>query len=227
MKRLLILAMVAFVPAAMASYKCVDEKGVTRIGDTPPPECDHVPMYEMSSAGSILRRIDPTLSPDQLKNRQEEMAKAKEAERAAAEQKRKDTALLASYSEEKEFDVARDRNVEPLNGRIKSTQDRQLQVDKRIQELEDEMEFYKAGKSAKSGKAVEAPALPLLVANLDRARAEKVSLEKTLDGYQKQIEEIKAKFDADKKRWVALKTGTADKPASEQPNPRRGMRPQD
>jgi hypothetical protein len=227
MKKLLILAMVAFVPAAGASYKCVDEKGVTRIGDTPPPECDHVPMYEMSSSGSILKRIDPTPSPDQLKGRQEEMAKAKEAERAAADQKRKDTALLASYSEEKEFDVARDRNVEPLTGRIKSTQDRQLQVDKRIQELEDEMEFYKAGKSAKSGKAVEAPALPLLIANLDRARGEKVSLEKTLDGYQKQIEEIKAKFDADKKRWVALKTGTADKPASEQPNPRRGMRPQD
>jgi hypothetical protein len=225
MKKLLILAVMAFVPAAMASYKCVDEKGVTRIGDTPPPECDHVPMYEMSSSGSVLKRIDPTPSPDQLKNRQEEIEKAKEAEKAAADQKRKDEALLASYSEEKEFDVARDRNVEPLTSRIKNAQDRQQEVDKRIKELEDEMEFYKAGKSSKSGKTVETP--PVLVANLDRVRAEKVSLEKSVDSYQQQIEAMKAKFNADKKRWVALKTGTADKPVSEQPNPRRGMRPQD
>ena len=58
---------------------------------------------------------------------------------------------------EREFDVVRDRNIEPLVGRIKSNQDRVKEVEKHITELENEMEFYKAGKSGKSGKATEPP----------------------------------------------------------------------
>jgi hypothetical protein len=205
------VAAALFVPAAVASYKCVDEKGITRIGDTPPPECDHVPMYEMSSSGAIKRKIDPTPTADQLKTRLEEQEKAKEAEHAAAEQKRKDVALLASYSNEKEFDVARDRNVEPITGRLKNAEDRSKEVDKRIKELEDEMEFYKSGaKASKSGKAKEPP--PVLVANLDRAKSEKVSLEKSMVAYKEQIVAVKEKYDTDKKRWIALKTGTVDRP---------------
>ena len=210
MKKLIAVAAVLFVPAAFASYKCVDEKGVTRIGDTPPPECDHVPMFEMTSTGQVRRKIDPTPTATELKSRLEEQEKAKEAAQAASEQKRKDTALLASYSNEKEFDVARDRNVEPIAGRLRNAQERQKEVDKSIKNLEDEMEFYKAGK-AKAGKTAEPP--PVLVANLERARAEKVSLEKSVASYQKQIEETKAKYETDKKRWIALKTGTVERPA--------------
>jgi len=229
MRKLLLMAAVVFVPAAAASYKCVDEKGVTRIGDTPPPECDHVLMYEISSTGTVLKRIQPTPTPEQLKTRLEEAEKAKEAERAAAEQKRLDTALLATFSNEKEFDVARDRNIEPLAGRIRNAQDRIKEVDKKIRELEDEMEFYKAGKSSKSGKANEPP--PVLVMGLDRARSEKATLEKSIVSYQKQIDALKEKFDGDKKRWIALKTGAADRP--EAPNvvqpagSRAGKRPND
>ncbi|HLX23846.1 MAG TPA: DUF4124 domain-containing protein [Usitatibacter sp.] len=210
MKKLLAMAAVMFIPAAGASYKCVDEKGVTRIGDTPPPECEHVPMYEMYSTGQVRRKIDPTPTPDQLKVRLEEQEKAKEAALAASEQKRKDTALLASYSNEKEFDVARDRNVEPIAGRLRNAQDRLVEVDKNIKSFEEEMEFYRSGKR-KSAKNNEPP--PVLVANLDRAKSEKVTLEKSLVTYQKQIEETKAKYETDKKRWIALKTGTVERPA--------------
>jgi hypothetical protein len=209
MKRLIAVAAAMFIPVAGASYKCVDEKGVTRIGDTPPPECEHVPMYEMYSTGQIKRKIDPTPSAGELKSRQEEQEKAKEAAHAADEQKRKDTALLASYSNEKEFDVARDRNVEPIQGRLKNAQDRLVEVDKNIKSFEDEMEFYKSGKR-KGAKNNEPP--PVLVANLDRAKGEKATLEKSLVSYQKQIEETKAKYEIDKKRWIALKTGTVERP---------------
>jgi hypothetical protein len=215
MKKILMLAALAFVPAAQASFKCIDEKGVTRVGDTPPPECDHVVMYEVSPSGMIMRKIEPTPTPDQLKTRLEDQEKAKEAAKAAAEQKRKDIALLASFSDEKEFDVARDRNIEPLNGRIRNAQDRLKAVDKHIGELNDEMEFYKSGKSAKSGKSTEPP--PVLTMGLERAKAEKVSLEKSIVDHQKEIENIKVKFDSDKKRWVALKTGTAERPRESLP----------
>ena len=206
MRRILVLLAIAFATPAGATYKCVDTKGVTYIGDTPPDACANVVMYEMSAGGAVIRKIDPTPTPEQVKALQEERDRKKEFDRAAADQKRKDTALLASFSGEKEFDVVRDRNVEPLVGRIKSNEERIRAVDKRIKEIEDEMEFYKAGKSGKSGKpgkSSEPP--PVLVEVMARVRTEKATLEKANLGYQKEIEEIKAKFDADKKRWVSLK----------------------
>ncbi len=202
MKLLCMVLAVMFAPAAGATYKCVDEKGVTHIGDVPPDPCAHVVMYELSSSGLLLRKIDPTPTPEQLKLRLEENERNREAAKVAADQKRKDDALLNSFAAEREFDVARDRNIEPLTGRIRSAQERLKAVDKRIGELEDEMEFYKAGKS----KTAQARSAPIgLVHELERARAEKVALDKSIVTSEKEIAALKVKFDADKRRWLALK----------------------
>ena len=202
MKRILLLMAALYVPAAGAAFKCTDEKGVTHIGDTPPAGCANVMMYEISRSGAVIRNIEPTPTPEQLKAKLEEEARRKEAEKAAAEQKRKDLALLSSYSNDKEFDVARDRNIEPLNGRIYNSRDRLKVLDKRMKEIDDEMEFYKAGKS-KTAKTREAPAP--LVAEQARVKHEKDSLEKGIAANEKEIEALKVKFDTDKKRWLDLK----------------------
>jgi hypothetical protein len=203
MRRMFLLLAVAFATSAGATFKCVDPKGVTRIGDTPPEECGNVVIYEISPSGAVIKKIDPTPTPEQVKALQEDRERKKESDRAAADQKRKDEALLASFSGEKEFDIVRDRNIEPVVGRIKSNEERLKEVAKRIKELEDEMEFYKAGKSGKSGKGSETP--PVLVEVMARTRADKATLEKANLANQKEIEDIKAKFEADKKRWVSLK----------------------
>ncbi len=202
MKKFLLLVAALYVPAAGAAYKCVDEKGVTHIGDTPPAACANVMLYEVSRSGAVVNKIEPTPTPEQLKAKLEEEARRKEAEKAFAEQKRKDLALLSSYSNEKEFDVARDRNIEPLNGRIYNSRDRLKVLDKRMKEIDDEMEFYKAGKS-KAAKAREAP-VPL-VHEQQRVKTEKEALEKSIVANEKEIESLKVKFDTDKKRWMDLK----------------------
>jgi len=74
MKILLILALL-LAPAANAAYKCKDEKGVTHIGDTPPAGCANVVMYEVSRSGTILRKIDPTPTGEQLRAKVEEEAR--------------------------------------------------------------------------------------------------------------------------------------------------------
>jgi hypothetical protein len=201
-KILLIIAMLA-APAAHAAFKCKDEKGVTHVGDTPPAACANVVMYEVSRSGTVLRRIDPTPTGDEVKARMEEKARAEEAAKAAAEQRRKDRALLATYSSEKDIDTSRDINLKPIEGRLKSAKDRIVVVDKRIKELETELEFYQAGKSGKSSKARQAP--PQLQADYDRARAERVSLDKSLVDYEKEMQEVRTRYDTDKARWVELK----------------------
>jgi hypothetical protein len=214
MKKVCIVVAMLFAPAAGAAFKCVDEKGVTHIGDTPPEPCANVIMYELGANGSVLKKFDPTPTPEQLKDKLEEQARNRLAEKAASEQLRKDTALLSSFSAEREFDMTRDRNIEPLAARIKNARERIVEVDKQIQSIGEEMEFYKAGKS-KASKGREAPAM--LVHQLERSQAEKVSLEKTIVQQEKEIEVLRAKFDNDKKRWIALKSGRGSAPAPAAP----------
>ena len=205
MKKLLFLLVALAASDALAAFRCVDEKGITHIGDTPPAACSKVPMFEISRSGSVLRKIDPTPSAEEVKLREAEAADRKEREKAAAEQRRKDMALLSTYSTPAEFDMARERNIEPVQGRIKSAQERIAAVEKRAQELADEMEFYKAGKS-KAAKKQEVREVPSqLSADHDRVMAEKAALTKGISGYEREIVEIQRKFDADKRRWVELK----------------------
>lgn len=191
---------------AHAAFKCTDKDGRTHIGDTPPDQCANVVMYEVSRSGQVLRTIQPSLTEEQVKARVAEEERKKEFDKVAAEQKRKDLALLATFSTEAEFDVVRDRNIEPIKGRIASAQERLAAIDKRNKELNDELEFYKAGKSAKaSAKKVEAP--PMLVDEQKRLAHEKTVLAKNIVGYEKEITELTAKFAVDKRRWLALKSG--------------------
>ena len=113
-------------------------------------------------------------------------------------------ALLNTYSSEAEVDVARDRNIEPIKSRIAGAQERMAEIDKRLGKIGEEMEFYKAGKKGgKDGKTVQPP--PNLVADRDRATKEKASLEKSVAEAEKEIEAVRARYDADRKRYAELK----------------------
>lgn len=203
MRRIALVVALLFAPAAGAAYKCVDEHGETLIGDTPPAGCARVVMYEVSPTGRVLRRIEPTPTPEQLKVIQEQQRRQREADLAAADQKRKDLALLATFASEKEFDTARDRNIEPLKGRIRSAQERIAAVDDRLAKIDEEMEFYKSGKK-KGAKQEEPP--PGMVAEQERLQHEKRTLAASITATEREIQAQRARFDADKKRWVELKT---------------------
>jgi hypothetical protein len=210
MSRTLILAISAALaaPAAHAAYRCKDEKGVTHIGDTPPAACANVPMQEVSRSGTVLRTIEPTLTPEQLKAKQDDAARKLEADKAAAEQRRKDIALLATYSSEKDIDTTREMNLKPIEGRIKSAKDRLAAVEKREKELETEMEFYKEGKGKATTRTRTAPAQ--LTADLEHIRSEKAALGRNIAGFEKEMQQVRERSDADKKRWLELRTLKAE-----------------
>jgi len=212
----IVIAAGLWAGAAGAAYKCVDGKGVTHIGDTPPPNCAAVMMYEVTPTGKVIRAIEPTPTPEQLKVIAAEQAKKKEADAKAADLKRRDLALTNTYGSEKEFDVARDRNIEPIKARIAIARERIQQVEKRQKDVEEEMEFYKAGKT-KTSKGREVPLV--LTEEHARAQRELVALQSTIASSEKEMEQVKAKFDADKKRWAEIKGGSAAKTADSAPAP--------
>ena len=208
--RLILLAAASLLaaPLAGAAYKCVNEKGITLIGDTPPDGCEHVEMYEVSPSGQVMRKIDPTPTPDQAKAYAADADKRRAAEKAAAEQKRKDSALMNTYSSEKEIDIARDRNTEPIRSRIKSAKQRIEAVNKRVKQIDDEMEFYKSGKSKKKGDKSGSPPANL-VADRESAVKERENLEAGIKEAEKEIELVKARYEADKTRFTELKNASA------------------
>jgi Domain of unknown function (DUF4124) len=231
MRKLLVLALL-FAPGVEATYKCTDKGGRTHIGDTPPAQCAEVVMYETSASGTVLRKIDPTPSADEVKAKLAAEEKKKADDIAAGEQRRKDLALMATYTSEKDFDVAAERNLDPIIMRIKSVKERIAAVEKRQQSLEDEMEFYQAGKS-KTSKSKSAP--PQLVTDLDRVKAEQVTLATNLKNYDKEVADTRARYESDKQRWKDLKTQqaagklnladpkTADSSAKQDPLKRPGV----
>lgn len=225
MKRIVLLVAAFAAGSAGAVYKCVDEKGRTLIGDVPPEGCANVVMYEVSQTGMVLRKIDPTPTPEQERRMREEQEKRKAAERIAAEQKRRDMALLNTYSSEREFDVARDRNIEPIKTRIAAAKERIATLDKHRQEVEDELEFYKAGssKSRRRGDRSNAPP-PHLLADLERGKKDKATLEAAIVKDEQEIEDVKARFETDKKRWIEVKAGAAAVPASSAPAEPRNVK---
>ena len=82
----LVAALLVAAPDAHAAYRCTDSKGITHFGDTPPPQCGNVRIYELNKAGVVVRVIEPSLTPEQLAERDRERAKAQEAARAACHQ---------------------------------------------------------------------------------------------------------------------------------------------
>jgi len=212
MKKTLVLVIIALhAPLASAVYKCVDEQGHALFGDTPPVGCAKVPIYEVTPSGNVLRRIDPTLTPQQVELQREERERRQKEEHLAAEQRRKDMALLNTYDSAAEFDVARDRNIDPVKGRISAAEQRVKELDEREQQIRVQV---KDMQDAKDGKG-EAPAW--LVANLEQVRSEREMLVAAIARYRKEIEDLRARYDGDKKRWIALKAAGGRLPEASAP----------
>lgn len=199
-----ILALTPGFAAAQAIMKCVDEKGVTHYGNPLPPQCAKSEIKELSGQGTVKKTLDRPLTPEEIKAREDEMIRSKDERRRQEDLQRRDRALVATYGAEKEFDVSRDKALDVINTRQKTSQNRLKELEDYQKKLSAELEFYKDGKS-KSSKGKEVPAE--LAQNVERTKKD---LEATKDSIQRMEEEkknIHAQFEADKQRWRDLKSG--------------------
>ena len=196
------IACLAFCDLAFAAFKCVDDKGITHYGDPLPPQCLSKAITELSGQGTVKSKTDAALTPEQIKLREEEKAKKKEEDKRATEIARIDAALLATYGNVKEFEVSRDRTIEQITGRWKTSSQRLKEIDQRMATLSNEMEFYREGKSKKKDSKG-APAQ--LVQDVERTKLERIAVEDSIKKLEEEIKWVKEKFERDKARWVELK----------------------
>ena len=91
------------------SYRCVGKDGKKYYGSSIPPQCAGQAVEQLSAQGTVLKRIEAQESPEERARK--EAATKREAETAAAtkETVRRNRALLATYSSEKDIQDARAR----------------------------------------------------------------------------------------------------------------------
>ena len=199
----LVFSIMATSPAH-ALFKCVDEKGVTYYGDTMPPQCAKKPVVEISQQGNVVRKFEAPLTPEQLKAIEDDRIRNKGKTDRMALQKLRDNALMSTYGAEREFDIARDKEIANLDSRRKTLTARTDDVDKDLAKLNNDMEFYQAGKK-KTTKTKEAP--PQLARDHRRAANEAESLRAEIEKIDNSKAEITARYDAEKNHWKRLKGG--------------------
>ena len=195
----IVLLMCATAPALAQQqapqrmYKCVDAKGKTYYTQIPPRECLGRDSQELNKSGTVVKSTQKGPSAAEIQARDAEKKKKDEVAEKAKEERRKELALLNTYSSEKDIEDQRARALKEAQEQIAATEKSIEGAKKRQQELEKEKEFYT--------KKPMPPKLKQEFANLDTEIKNQNTL---LEAKKAEIDKINAKYDDDKKRYVAL-----------------------
>jgi hypothetical protein len=198
----LCFTVLALAPAAAQQrmYKCVDAKGKTYYTQVPPPECLGRDTQELNKSGTLIRKNPAAvpLTPAQEQAREDERKKKIEDEERNKEERRKNLALLNTYSSEKDIDDARVRALKEAQLAIEDTEKRIAGAQRRHKELEAEKEFF-----------VKKPMPLKLKQDIANNEIEITNQTALLDVKKKEISTINTKYDEDKRRYAELTSGKA------------------
>jgi chromosome segregation ATPase len=191
----LLAAGIAFsLPASAKMYKWVDENGTTHYSETVPPRHADKDRSELNKAGRVVKRKE-ALTPEERLAKEQELAEKRAAEETAREQRRRDKALTSTYSNEKEIELARKRNLQQVEARINSINSQVKMAEGNLAGLEKESEGYKA-----AGK----PIPPSLLEDMKGSQKRLAKLQQDMAKAQEEKDALNARYDADKARYKEL-----------------------
>ena len=187
-----------------------DKSGkVIGCGDKVPPEYQDSATKELNQRGVTVKQSDAALTAEQRRAQQAEAERKRVDEQKREEQRRQDKAILDTFTNEKEIDLKRARDVqqvessiETLQTNLKNASDRQAAGRARIEQ---------AGKNKK-------PVPPGVQEEYNRAEGAKAKIESQISQKQKDIATLNRKYDGIKKRFAELK-GDAGGSAQATPQP--------
>jgi len=190
----LIIGMTFSLPVTAKMYKWVDDKGVTHYGETVPPEYAHRDREELNKAGRVVEKKE-VLTPEERHAKELEDLRKREAEEVALEQKRRDKALLSTYSNVKEIDLARDRSLQQVEARINSIGSQLKMAEDNLKGLQKEADGY-----TKANKNIHIS----LQEDLKESQARLTKLQQDMEKSRAEKAAVEARYDADKARYKEL-----------------------
>jgi hypothetical protein len=195
MLALLIAPLAAF---AQLTYRCVSQDGKKYYGSTIPPQCYGRPLEQINKQGTVVRRIDPEGDAKARAEKEANLEKKKEEDAASREETRRNRALLATYTSEKDIEDARRRALADNEKAVKEVEQKIDALKKTRAKYDKELEFYK---DKKTGESKPPPKLTNDIANAEidlKAQADLLAAKK------REVSVINAKYDEDKKRFGEL-----------------------
>lgn len=123
-------------------YTCIDSKGRRITSDRPIPECLDREQRELGKSGVVRRVVPPSYTAEE-RARLDAQKKAEEAQQArAAEEKRRDRALLVRYPNQAAHDKERAEALAQIDEVIGAVNKRQQALQAQRKEIDTELEFY-------------------------------------------------------------------------------------
>jgi len=194
-----ILTLALSANAEAKLYKWVDDKGTTHYGEVIPPEYANKDRDSISKSGLIQKRIEKE-TPETLRAKEEGEQKKKIDNQAAEEQKRRDSAMLNTYSNENEIDMARERSVVLLNARIESNK-------MLLKSSQSTLDGHKKEAENRTNTGKKIP--PSLANDLTQAQARVSRFQAALGKSEEELAAVKARFEKEKELYRKLKGGTS------------------
>ncbi|SES89390.1 hypothetical protein SAMN05216326_10649 [Nitrosomonas marina] len=181
------------LPVQASLNKCKDDEGrfhyYTHIK---PPECQDKATVEMNKRGVVIR----THTVERKTEPETDPVQQAAIEQKRLEKERRDAILLNTYTREEEIDWALDRNIHPIELAIAGIEKRLEIASAQLKNL-----LKQANEAKQSGNTV----LSSIQKDIIPARRYVVQLQDELKKNHKRIDELREKFDTDRKRFRALK----------------------
>jgi hypothetical protein len=204
-------------PPALAQKKIVcwkDASGkVIGCGDKVPLEYANNSTKELDKDGNTRKTGESVDEAAKRKVREQEQAQAKaDEQKRVAEQRRQDAALINTFSNEKEIDLKRDREIHAIDNSVIQQRAALKVANERLADAQQRATAFEKGNKDKK------PLPPAIKDDLARAEGEKARLEKDIAAKEKSKQDTEATYAAYKRRYQELK-GTAPAPAAATPAP--------
>ena len=147
MFRLIMLAAVtlAFAPLvaqAQATYRCTTKEGKKYYGSTIPMQCAGLVVEQLNAQGRVVKRMDPEGEAKERAEKAAAASKNKEEEAQSKEEMRRNRALLATYTSEKDIEEARQRALADNEKAVRDVAAKIEAIKKTRAKYEKELEFY-------------------------------------------------------------------------------------
>jgi hypothetical protein len=183
-------------PALATTYRWVDAQGKVHYGDVMPNQSSGLGHQELDKQGRVIRESPRTLlTPEERRQRAAEAAAREEHLRRVEEQQRRDRALLSTYSNEGEIDLARDRALELENLTLKGLQTRLDNSAAKLAYANDQISRYRAAHVA----------VPANIGQMrEEAQTELLQFRESMRQREKTIRDLKLRFEADRSRFLEL-----------------------
>jgi hypothetical protein len=194
----LLIAVIALPMAAEAqTYRCVGKDGKKYYGSTVPTPCLGQPVEQLNAQGLVTKRFDAAASAAEREKKAADDEERKKREVVSKEEGRRNRALLATYTSDKDIESARARALKDNEAAVKDVEQRIDALKKRLGELKKES-------NANAGKG-QPPAK--LASDISSAEFDIKTQEDLLAAKKKDVSTINARYNDDKKRYGELTKG--------------------